>query len=77
MASIVLVTSRQPNDSLWRELVADPEALAAAGIRQVERIGDCRAPATIAAAVHNGHLFARTLQAAYTEDTGRDRVLVA
>ena len=43
-------TSRQPTDGLWRELTADPAALAEAGIRQVERIGDCRSPATIAAA---------------------------
>ena len=49
--SLVLVTARQPNDSLYREL----EALVAAGsggsIQSLRRIGDCDAPAVIAAAV--------------------------
>ena len=34
-------------------------ALADAGIRSVTRIGDCLAPGTIAAAIHDGHRFAR------------------
>ena len=34
-----------------------------AGIRAVHRIGDCHAPATIAAAVYEGHRFARELGA--------------
>ena len=59
--SVVVVTSRQPDESLYLELAADPECLNAAGIETLQRIGDCEAPHHIAAAVHAGHLFARTL----------------
>ena len=40
-----------------------PAALQAAGIKSVRAIGDCDAPSTIAAAVHDGHLAARELDA--------------
>ena len=60
-ASVVLVTSRQSNDALYHELVADPGALEAAGIMSVTRIGDCLAPSTIAAAVYAGHRLAREI----------------
>ena len=40
-ATLLLVTSRQPNDALYHALQSDPAALAAAGIRSVTRIGDC------------------------------------
>jgi dimethylamine/trimethylamine dehydrogenase len=43
--------------------MAEPAALARAGIKSVARIGDCLAPGTIAAAVHSGHLVARELAA--------------
>jgi dimethylamine/trimethylamine dehydrogenase len=59
--AVVMVTSRLPDDTLYRELVADPAALAAAGIQSVSAIGDCRNPGTIAAAVHAGHRYAREL----------------
>ncbi|MHA1548946.1 MAG: hypothetical protein ACTSU0_07760 [Alphaproteobacteria bacterium] len=59
--SIVLVTSRLPEDDLHYELEEDPDALTAAGIKSVTRIGDCLAPGTIAAAVYGGHRFAREL----------------
>ena len=60
-ASVVLVTSRQSNDALYHELVADRAALEAAGIASVTRIGDCLAPSTIAAAVYAGHRLAREI----------------
>jgi dimethylamine/trimethylamine dehydrogenase len=60
-ASVVMVTSRTLNDALYHELAADEAALKSAGIRSVTRIGDCRAPATIAAAVYAGHKYAREL----------------
>ena len=60
-ASVVLVTSRIPNDALYHELTADEDALAAAGITSVTRIGDCLAPSTIAAAVYAGHRYAREI----------------
>ena len=71
---LVLVTSREPEDALYRELAADPEALAGAGILSLERIGDCEAPDLIASAVHAGHRYARALDGA--DVVKRDRVLV-
>jgi dimethylamine/trimethylamine dehydrogenase len=62
-ASVVMVTSREPRDSLYYELAGNPEALEKAGIRRVVRAGDCYAPGTIAAAVYAGHRFARELGA--------------
>lgn len=52
-ASLVLVTSRQPNDTLWSSL-SDRSG--------ITRIGDCVAPGTIATAVYAGHRYARELQ---------------
>ena len=43
--------------------MAKGEALADAGIKTVKRIGDCYGPATIAAAVYEGHRYARELGA--------------
>ena len=60
-ASVVLVTSRISNDTLYHELAADEDALAAAGITSLTRIGDCLAPSTIAAAVYAGHRLAREI----------------
>ena len=66
-AALVMVTARIPDDGLYHDLMADEAALAAAGIASVARIGDCRAPGTIAAAVHSGHACARALD---TPDPG-------
>ncbi|GAA2721238.1 MULTISPECIES: FAD-dependent oxidoreductase [Streptomyces] len=68
--AVVLVTGMVPRDDLYRDLRAHGEqALAAAGIRRVVRVGDCLGPGIIAAAVHSGHLFARTLDTALTDET--------
>ena len=61
--ALLLVTARAPDDALYRELAARPEALGAAGIETLVRIGDALAPATIAHAVYAGHRFARELDA--------------
>jgi dimethylamine/trimethylamine dehydrogenase len=53
-ATVVMVTSRTPNDDLYHDLV---------GVVDVERIGDCLAPGTIATAVYSGHKYARELDA--------------
>ncbi len=53
-ASVVMTTSRSPEDSLYRSL---------AGRIAVDRIGDCDAPGTIATAVYSGHRFAREMDA--------------
>jgi dimethylamine/trimethylamine dehydrogenase len=59
--TLVLVTMRLPNDALYHELTASAEALQAAGIKSVIRVGDCYAPSTIAAAVYSGHRCAREM----------------
>ena len=59
--SLVMVTSRVPDDALYHELAAADDSITQAGIRNLEQIGDCHAPATIAAAVYEGHRFAREL----------------
>ena len=61
MAAVVMVTSRQPNDGLYLALTADEDGLSEAGIASVRAIGDCDVPATIAAAVYDGHRAAREL----------------
>lgn len=61
----VLVTSRTPRDNLYHALQARPEDLQQAGIKQLHRIGDCLAPSTIAAAVYEGHRFAREMEFNY------------
>jgi dimethylamine/trimethylamine dehydrogenase len=61
-ASAVTVTARLPRDELYHALMADPDAFAAAGIRTLRRIGDCYGPATIAAAVYEGHRYAQELE---------------
>ena len=53
-ATVVVATSRTPQDALYYELVDDIE---------IERIGDCLAPGTIATAVYSGHRYAREIDA--------------
>jgi dimethylamine/trimethylamine dehydrogenase len=62
-ASVVMVTSRRPNNGLYLELIGDPQALAGAGITSVQAIGDCDVPSTIAAAVFDGHRAGREMDA--------------
>ncbi|MHA1152669.1 MAG: oxidoreductase [Alphaproteobacteria bacterium] len=62
-AAVVMVTSRTPNDGLTLALTQDADRLTAAGIKSIRAIGDCDAPATIAAAIHDGHRAARELDA--------------
>jgi dimethylamine/trimethylamine dehydrogenase len=61
VGSIVLVTSRLPDETLYRALTARSHEFADYGIAAIQRIGDCLAPGTIAAAVFSGHEFARNL----------------
>ncbi|MDD9857353.1 MAG: NAD(P)-binding protein [Gammaproteobacteria bacterium] len=72
--TLVMVTARRPLDALYWQLDAGPgpvsEALAAAGVQSLARIGDCLAPATIAAAVYEGHRFAREFGEAANPDAG-------
>jgi dimethylamine/trimethylamine dehydrogenase len=59
--SVVMVVSRLPDDALYQALAADQNQLREAGTATLKRIGDCHGPATIAAAVYEGHRFAREL----------------
>jgi dimethylamine/trimethylamine dehydrogenase len=61
--AIVLVTQRQSNHGLYRELkdVLGPERLAEEGIIGLYRIGDCVAPRLIADAIFDGHRLAREI----------------
>ena len=52
VASVVMVTSRDPLDALYHEL---------ANRIDIVRIGDCLAPGTIATAVYFGHRYAREM----------------
>jgi dimethylamine/trimethylamine dehydrogenase len=53
-SSVVVATSRKPNDGLFYELVDEIK---------ITRIGDSLAPGTIATSVYSGHRYARELEA--------------
>jgi dimethylamine/trimethylamine dehydrogenase len=56
-ASVVMVTSREPNDALYDELCERID---------IVRVGDCSAPGTIGTAVFAGHRYAREMDAGET-----------
>ncbi len=66
--AVVLVTARKPNDTLYHDLAK----MITDGIewapKSLKRIGDCEAPAIIAAAVYSGHKYARELDAVIDPD---------
>jgi dimethylamine/trimethylamine dehydrogenase len=51
-SAIVLITSRVPRDDLYHSLRDEI---------QIDRIGDCLAPGTIATSVYSGHKYARQM----------------
>jgi dimethylamine/trimethylamine dehydrogenase len=51
-ATLIPVTSREPQDGLWHDLQD-------AGLTTLQRIGDARAPGLIAHAIHDAHAAAR------------------
>ena len=57
--SLVLVTSRVPENTLWSELTKQEASWLDAGIKSVTRIGDCLTPSLIANAVQSGHAYAQ------------------
>jgi len=61
--AIVLVTARSPVDELYKEIAAKLESEDAGSVPTLHKIGDCDAPAIIAAAVYAGHRYARELEA--------------
>ncbi len=66
VASVVMVTSREPNDALYHELCERTD---------IVRVGDCSAPGTIATAVFAGHRYAREMDVGETPFL-RDRARV-
>ena len=76
-ASLLFVTMRLPNGSVFQALTADSDSLRGAGIRSVVRIGDCLAPSTIAAAVYAGHRCARETDEPAPEGVPFKRELIA
>lgn len=61
--SLLLVTSREPEQGLYLSLSESPEQRLSAGIETLTLVGDCLAPGTIAAAVYSGHRMAREFDA--------------
>jgi len=60
--TLILVTSRIPNDTLWHELSAKKGTWKDLGIESVTRIGDCLQPGLIAMAIQSGHRFVRAIE---------------
>ncbi len=61
--SLVVVGQRRPSDALYQGLMASPMGVAGTLPFSLKRIGDCEAPAIIAAAVAAGHGYAREMDA--------------
>ena len=67
-ASVVLVTGRNPDDSLVTELRARVDSGAAGDIRSLRAVGDCLAPGLLAEAVFSGHRAAHELDGPVAAD---------
>ena len=59
--AVVLVTARQPEDSVWQALLAKEDEWADSGIKSIKVLGDAEAPGPIAWATYAGHRYAREL----------------
>ncbi len=69
--AIVVVGQRAPDDGLYRSLQKHIAAGAVGAPQSLKRIGDCDAPAIIAAAVYSGHSYARDLEC---NENAQDRI---
>ncbi|NOY17346.1 MAG: NADH:flavin oxidoreductase, partial [Gammaproteobacteria bacterium] len=78
--AVVLVTARTPTDTLYYEIAEKIAATTPESkpVPTLDKIGDCDAPAIIAAAVYAGHRYARELgSASVHSDVGRqDKLFV-
>jgi len=68
VSSVVMVTQRATNDALYHALIKDAASGPSALPFSLTRIGDCDAPAIIAAAIYAGHKYARELDAPVDPD---------
>ena len=77
-ATLILTTSREPNDELFQALKTPTGEMLGTGIESLTAIGDCLAPGLIVDAVYAGHRHAREFQT--QEDDGlryrRERVVL-
>jgi dimethylamine/trimethylamine dehydrogenase len=64
----VLVTARKPKDALYREILATVGGDASRLPFTLSRIGDCEAPAIVAAAVYSGRRYAEEMDAPLDPD---------
>ncbi|MBL6930060.1 MAG: FAD-dependent oxidoreductase [Rhodospirillales bacterium] len=71
--ALVMVTARLPNDGLYRSLLERMDSGADGAPQTLQKIGDCDAPAIIAAAVYAGHRYARELEDTTRQPPRRDR----
>ena len=62
-ATLAVVGAREPEDALYRALAARPQDLREAGIRTLQKIGDCDVPGAVAHATYAGHRLAREFDA--------------
>ena len=58
---LIPITARIPSDDLWLALERRRHELEQCGLLSLQRIGDCRAPGLVAAAIYAGHRAAREL----------------
>jgi dimethylamine/trimethylamine dehydrogenase len=76
--AVVLVTARTPADELYKEIALKLESDASESdpAPTLSKIGDCDAPAIIAAAVYAGHRYARELETdvEQSEDIRQDKL---
>ncbi len=66
--SVIMVTQREPNDGLFHDLSASANGRVEDLPFTLKRIGDCEAPAIIAAATYAGHRYARELDTEIDRD---------
>ena len=62
-ATLAVVGAREPQDALYRTLAARAQDLRAAGIRTLQKIGDCDVPGAVVHATYAGHRLAREFDA--------------
>ena len=63
-----MVTSRCPNNQLYKDLVKRKKEWQSIGIQSVQIIGDANAPATMAAATFAGRRYAEDLDTPHIGD---------